>query len=402
MVAGLRESRQQEHTMRVAFYEPSGARTDPSPFDGNSPIHLIEPALVACGHDVSRIPVRPPEEGPMSAAGGPNPVDSAEVAWLTGYFRSAQRPPPDIWISSLVSCQAADPIGPAASAALGIPYVLVQPSIPTAGAASLNDGADQLRRTIAQADATIVFSTAQAESFRQMLPEHDDRLVLLPPFIDLGRVASMVRRRATLRAALSLQHRIRLDVPWLIAAGPMSTDAHLDSLRIVARAAVLASNLDWQLIVAGAGTRRADVNGLFGGSPRRLDRHIAIATPEDLTAILVCGDLFLWPSADEEFSPIVIEAQAAGLAVVAARSSAMLDVVANGQTGMLTKPNNDASFTNAVTFLLRQPDFRRTFAQKAPQWVGANFDINVVAPQLSDAIGRVSDAFRSRQPRTPA
>jgi len=388
--------------MRVAFYEPPGARTDPSPFDGNSPVHLIEPALVAGGHEVSRIPVRTRGEGPVSAAGEPNPVDSAEVAWLTGHLRSAQRPPPDIWISSRVSCHAADPIGPAASAALGIPYVLVQPSIPMVGTASATDGAGQLRRTIAEADATIVFSSAQAESFRQMLPEHHDRLVLLPPFIDLSRVASVVRRRAALRAALSLQHRIRLDVPWLIAAGPMSTDAHLDSLRIVARAALLASNLDWQLIVAGAGARRADVDGLFRGSPRRLDRHIAMATPEDLTAILVSGDLFLWPFVDDEFSPTVLEAQAAGLAVVGPRSSAMLDVVANGQTGMLTKPNNDASFANAVTFLLRQPDFRRTFAQKAPKWVSANFDINVVAPQLSDAIRRVGDVVRSRRPRPPA
>lgn len=388
--------------MRVAFYEPHGARSDPSPFDGNCPAHLVESALLACGHDVSRIPARSLDERPVSAADEAHPVDSAEAAWLVGYFRSAQRPPPDVWISALVSCRAADRIGPIVCAALGVPYVLVQPSIPTAGAESVDDGAGRLRRAIAKADATIVFSSAQAESFRRLLPEHGDRLIVLPPFIDLNRVAAVVRRRAALRAALSLQHQIRLDVPWLIAAGPMSTDGHLDSFRLVARAAVMASSLDWQMIVAGAGPRRAEVDGLFRGSPRRLDRHIAMATPEDLTAILACGDLFLWPFADEEFSPTVLEAQAAGLAVVAARSSAMLDVVANGQTGMLTKPNNDASFANAVTFLLRQPDFRRTFAQKAPQWVSTNFDINVVAPQLSDAIGRVSDAFRSRQPRTPA
>jgi glycosyltransferase involved in cell wall biosynthesis len=346
--------------------------------------------------------VRTRGESPISAAGEPNPVDHAEVAWLTGHFRSAQRPPPDLWISSLVSRHAADPIGPAASAALGIPYVLLQPSIPTAGAASANDGTGQLRRTIAEADATILFSTAQAESLRQILPELDDRLVLLPPFIDLGRVASVTHRRATLRAALSLQHSMRLDVPWLIAAGPMSTDAHLESFRAVARATVLASTLDWQMIVAGAGSRRAEVENLFGVAPRRLDRHIAIATPEDLTAIIASGDMFLWPFVDDEFSPTVLEAQAAGLAVVAPRSTAMLDVVANGQSGMLTKPNNDASFTNAITFQLRQPDFRRAFAQRAPQWVSGNFDINVVAPLLSDAIDRVRDAFRSRQPRTPA
>ena len=388
--------------MRVAFYEPPGARSDPSPFDGNNPADLIEPALIACGHDVSRIPVRSLGEGSVSAVDQPTPVDSAEVAWLISHFRSAHRPPPDIWLSSRVSCHAADPIGPAASAALGIPYVLVQPSIPTAGAAAAHDGVGHLRRAIAEADATMVFSTSQAESLREIIPDPDDRLVLLPPFIDLGRVGSFVHRRAMLRTALSLQHSLRLDLPWLIAAGPMSTDAHLESFRTVARATVLAGTLDWQMIVAGAGSRRAEVEELFGVAPRRLDHHIAVATPEDLSAIIASGDMFLWPFLDDKFSPTVLEAQAAGLSVVAPRTIPMLDVVANGQSGMLTKPNNDASFTNAITFQVRQPDFRRSYAQRAPQWVSTNFDFNVVAPLVSDAIDRVRDAFRSRQPRTPA
>src|SRR5262245_24685095 len=180
-----KEQGQQEPTMRVAFYEPAGAKTDPSPFGSNLPPDLLEAALVAYGHDVSRIPVRGLGEGPLPASGDLNAVDSTEAAWLVGYFRSARRPPPDIWISSRVSCHAADPIGPAACAALGIPYVLAQPSIPVAGAGPATDGADQFRRTLGEAAATIVFSSAQAESFRQMLPKHDDRLIVLPPFIDL-------------------------------------------------------------------------------------------------------------------------------------------------------------------------------------------------------------------------
>src|SRR5262245_19090037 len=156
--------------MRVAFYEPRGARTDASPFDVRDPAALVESALVACGHDVSRIPVRSPDERPRGTAGAPDDADSAEAAWLVDYFRTAQRPP-DIWISSLVSHHAADPIGPTASAALGIPYVLVQPSIPVAGPASPDEGFERLRRTVARADATIVFSSAQAEAFRRLLPE---------------------------------------------------------------------------------------------------------------------------------------------------------------------------------------------------------------------------------------
>jgi glycosyltransferase involved in cell wall biosynthesis len=386
--------------MRVAFYEPQGARIDASPFPVHDPASLIESALVACGHDVARIPVRSLGETPRGTVEESDAVDSAEADWLVDYFRSAQRPP-DVWISSRISRHAADPIGPTASAALGIPYLLVQPAIPAGGDSSDEDTA-RLRRTLARADATIVFSSAQAEAFRQLLPEHGEGLVVVPPFIDVGLVGAMARRRATFRTALALQHRLRQDVPWVIAAGPMATDAHLKSWRVIARTAALGTTLDWQLIVAGVGPRRAAVEDLFRASPRRLDRHVALATAEDLTAVLVSGDIFLWPFADEELSSTVLEAQAAGLAVVAPRNSGMLDVVADGQTGMLAKPDNVASFANAVTFLLRQRDFRRTFAQKAPQWVGAHFDINVVAPQLSDALCRVGDAYRSRRPRTPA
>lgn len=386
--------------MRIALYEPREARIDPSPFPAHDPASLVESALVACGNDVARIPVQSLGEMPRGTARESEAVDSAEAAWLVDYFRSAQRPP-DIWISSRLSRHAADPIGPTASAALGIPYLLVQPAIPAAGDSSGEDTA-RLRRTLAQADATIVFSSAQAEAFRQLFPERSESLIVVPPFIDVGPVGAMVRRRATFRTALALQHRLRQDVPWVIAAGPMATDAHLESWRVVARTAALGTTLDWQLIVAGVGPRRAAAEELFRASPRRLDRHVALATAEDLTAILVSGDIFLWPFADEELRSTVLEAQAAGLAVVAPRNSGMLDVVADGQTGMLTKPDNVASFANAVTFLLRQRDFRRTFAQKAPQWVGANFHINVVAPQLSAALCQVGDTYRSRRPRTPA
>jgi glycosyltransferase involved in cell wall biosynthesis len=375
--------------MRVAFYDPSGAATASSPFGGRDPADLVAAAVAACDHDVECVSVASPEPA------------AADVAALIDRLRSGQHQLPDLWITSLRSPGAVDPVGPVASAALGIPYVLV-PSLPPAGYELGDDRTEQLRRTLRQADATILFASAQAGLFSQLLPDHGDRLVLLPPFIDFGRVAAVVSRRATLRTALALQHRLSPDVPWLIAAGPVSTDVHLEVWHLVARAAVQASNLDWQLIVAASGPRRTEAEDLFRGLPRSLDRRVALGGPEDLTALLASGDIFLWPFDDTEGAVTALEAQAAGLAIIGPRSSSMLDVVANGQTGMLAKPDNIASFANAVTFMLRHPDFRRGFAQKAPQWVSANFDINVVAPRLSDALRRVSDAFRPGGQRTLA
>lgn len=380
--------------MRIALYRPPDPAADPYPFGDSRLADLVGRALTAAAHDLVRIPVRLPDDEAAVRQSDRGATAEVEVRWLVDYLRSAPRPPPDLWISLRVSGRAPDQIGPAVSAALHIPYVLLQPSGPDAG------DADALRRAIAAANATIVFSNALAESMRRLLPEHGDRLTVLPPFIDMNEVVAAGRGRAVTRAGLAAKHRLTPDAPWVIAAGPMATGPQVDSFRAVARAMALAVTVDWQLIVAGAGPRRGDIENIFRAAPRRLDRHVSITSPEELSTLLAAGDLFLWPSIDEHLSPTAVEAQAAGLAVVGSRSGAMLDIVADGETGMLTKPDNGASFANAVSFLLRQPDFRREFSKKAPKWAGANFDISVVAPRLDAVLRRIKNDFRGGEPRT--
>ena len=381
--------------MRVALYEPPGPRSDSYPFGASRLADLVELALGICAHQVSRIPARPSDEsiGPGFQEAG------AEARWLIDHFRTAQRPPPDIWISSRLSDRAVDVIGPAVSAAFGIPYVLLQPETPASETARDSREAREVLETVRAADAAIVFSSAHAASYRQAVPDPGDRLIILPPFIDLDQILSTTRSRIALRRAFEVQLRIRPDIPWLIAAGPMSSARDVDSFRLVARAVSASANLESQLIVAGNGPRRAEVEGLFQSLPRRIDRHLPISTPEALAALLAAGDVFLWPAVDEAFSLTTVEAQAAGLAVVSCRSPGVVDVLAEGQTGLLAKPDNDASFINAAAFALRHPEFRRTFAGNGPKWVGKHFDIHVVAPRLSDAIRRIRDGFRPDRPQ---
>ena len=60
----------------------------------------------------------------------------------------------------------------------------------------------------------------------------------------------------------------------------LSTRRATGFVPVVARAAVMASTLDWQMI----GPRRTEVDGLFRGSPWQLDRHIAISSPQSSSA----------------------------------------------------------------------------------------------------------------------
>jgi glycosyltransferase involved in cell wall biosynthesis len=115
---------------------------------------------------------------------------------------------------------------------------------------------------------------------------------------------------------------------------------------------------------------------------------LTIETPADLLALLASGDLFVMPSPDENLPLAAIEAQSVGVPVVAVRSAETQTVVSDSRTGMLTKPGNVASFGNAVSFLLRHPEFRRSYAEQGPRWVARNFDMRLVVSQLDATLHR--------------
>jgi glycosyltransferase involved in cell wall biosynthesis len=78
---------------------------------------------------------------------------------------------------------------------------------------------------------------------------------------------------------------------------------------------------------------------------------------ERVAAVLCASDVFVFPSQTETLGLAVVEAMAAGLAVVAARGGASIDLVEDGVSGRLVAPSRDA-FAGAVLELLRDPDLR--------------------------------------------
>ena len=63
-------------------------------------------------------------------------------------------------------------------------------------------------------------------------------------------------------------------------------------------------------------------------------------------------DLYLWPAINEAYGMAFLEAQAAGLPVVAGRTGGVPAVVADGVTGLLTPIGDAAAFAGAVARLL--------------------------------------------------
>jgi glycogen(starch) synthase len=102
------------------------------------------------------------------------------------------------------------------------------------------------------------------------------------------------------------------------------------------------------LVVAGDGPLRTRVPGAHGFVPHDdLQRLYARA------AVVVC------PSRREGFGVACLEAMAHGRPVVATSVGGLLDLVVDGETGIVVPPRDPAALRSALERLLADPDLRR-------------------------------------------
>jgi glycosyltransferase involved in cell wall biosynthesis len=112
-----------------------------------------------------------------------------------------------------------------------------------------------------------------------------------------------------------------------------------------------------------------------------------------VAALLQHSDLFVWPAVLEVIGMALLEAQACGVPVVAGRRPGVEAVVADGSSGILVPPGDDAAFAAAVDALINDPARRAAMARSAREYVRARHDLPAASAAL-DAI--LTRALRDR------
>jgi len=84
--------------------------------------------------------------------------------------------------------------------------------------------------------------------------------------------------------------------------------------------------------------------------------------------------MYLHSSVYEGFGRVMVEAAAAGRAVVATRTAGALDIVQDNETGLLCPVRSPEAFAAAVLKLLSDPDRAHTMGTAARSWVQQQFD----------------------------
>jgi glycosyltransferase involved in cell wall biosynthesis len=298
---------------------------------------------------------------------------------------------PDVWFTYHLYHKAPDWLGPPIASRLGIPYVVTEASYaPKQAEGKWQIGHDAAGDAIRRADRIFQPNPADAECVLPLL-RSSERLVSLPPFLDTAPLRAA--DRTVCRAALADLYRINPAEPWLLAVGMMRDDQKLQSYRCLGSALSQLADIPWRLIVAGSGPAEKAVRTAFAPLEERV-YWAGVVAPEGLRQLYRAADLYLWPAVKEAWGMALLEAQAAGLPVVAGRSGGVPAIVADGETGLLTPEGDATAFAAAVRTLLDDPDRRHAMGAQAMERTMRHHDISNAAETLDQHLRELTGRFR--------
>src|SRR5215813_1789498 len=359
--------------MRVLLHTPLKPPDSPLPSGDREMARGLARLLSRLGHRV----VMPPLS--RVAAGVPRPEAHlalqrrarVQAARLVRRWRGLPARHPerfDLWFTYHCYYRKPDWLGPLVTRALGLPYVIAEAShAPRRAQGPTRLGHRAVEQALAAADLVLTVNPRDVAGVKSRLRD-GARQRWLPPFID---VAPFVARRAA-----------RNDPPLLLSVGMMRTRDKLDSYRVLAKALTELGDRAWHAVLVGDGPARPEVEAAMASFGDRV-RFMGAVPHQKLPALYAAADLYLWPAINEAYGMAFLEAQAAGLPVVAGRTGGVPAVVADGIAGILTPIGDAAAFATAVAHLLDRADERARLAEGASSRVAAHHDERAAAHALA-------------------
>lgn len=268
------------------------------------------------------------------------------------------------WITYHNYYKAPDLIGPKVCESLGIPYLLIEATRakkrltgPWAGFAKAAEAACD------RAKVVFFFTEQDAEALRRDAPPTQDVRPLLP-FLN----------------ADVLPNPSDLQGPILIV-GMMRAGDKLASYALAIEALALLDG-DWTCDVVGDGPARKDVEALFSRFGQKV-RFLGAQPPATMPQLYASACMLFWPGVNEAFGMVYLEAQAAGLPIVAQDRPGVCDVV-HGPKAPIT--GGAKALADRLHALRQSPELRRIEGARNRTWIAQHSLLPAAARTLSDGL----------------
>jgi heptosyltransferase-2 len=116
---------------------------------------------------------------------------------------------------------------------------------------------------------------------------------------------------------------------------------------------------------------------------------------EDIPGVMSRIDLLVMPSTGHEaFGRVVIEAQAAGVPVIATKVGGLTDIIDDRKNGILVTPWNVGQLADAIIEVLKDKKLAETLAVKARQDVQQRFTLSVMADKTIGVYNEALDNMK--------
>lgn len=379
--------------MRIAFYAPMKPPTHGTPSGDRRVAGMYMDALARAGHRVELVSTFRSYDGAGDAQ-RQAALRAQGVAFgraLAAQWRdAAPEARPELWFTYHVYHKAPDWIGPEASAALGIPYVIAEAShAPKRAQGKWALGHEGAEAAIRRAQLLLC---PTRDDVAGLLPLAGDpsRVVWLPPFLDAAPFAAARQARAAHRAQIAARHGLDPAVPWISIAAMMRPGDKLASFRALAATLARVADLPWRLLVAGDGAARADTEAAFAASVPGRATFLGALRLEAVAALAAASDLCAWPAVNEAYGMALLEAAAAGVPAAACAVRGVPDVVQDGRTGLLAAPGDEAGLAAHVRRLLQDAPLRETMGRAASAFAAGERSVEAAARRLGELLPKAA------------
>lgn len=300
------------------------------------------------------------------------------------YVERHKRHPPDLWFTYHLYHKAPDWIGPAVADALKIPYIVAEASFaPKQSGGPWAQGHRSVSAALTRADCAIALSPTDIECVIPAL-RRPELLRTIAPFIDTDQPGRAAAQRNRHRTELAKRFGLNPKIPWLVTVAMMRDGDKLMSYGILGKLIRRLGNSEWTLIVVGDGPARAKVETLLGTDARI--HYLGMQSPPRIRQLDAAADLFCWPAINEAYGMAMLEAQAAGLPVVAGFGAGVAQIVDDGKTGRLGQATDPRALADMVRTLLDSPHRREEMRSAALEKTASIHGIAAAADQLDTFI----------------
>lgn len=337
---------------------------------------LLIRALETAGHEVEVVSHlrsfhRTPDTYAMLQDEAERELDRLRQSWNS-------RRKPDIWFSYHVYYKSPDLLGPVICKELGIPYLTAEASY---AAKRDHDGwkaqQERVRDAVATAALNICFTERDRGGLASLILEAS--LALFPPFIDIAPYRQVPDSNPT----------------RLITIAMMRKGDKLASFGMLASALARLDDRDWTLSIIGDGPEREAVQRLFSTFEQRIE-WLGQKNETEIAALLQAGGIYVWPGTGEAYGVAYLEAQAAGLPVVAQETAGVPAVVMAGTTGFLVKDGDIQAYADAIGFLLDNPKEAMALGHAARRFVHGERSLEQAAIRMNELMRGVADRREER------